>query len=141
MLQQKSYGDTDFITGLRAVAMFMVILIHSGGAGLRELGGFGNNFVDVGRTGVYIFFVISGFSVAQSYLCSQGFIPYFLKRMFRIIPLYYTVWLIVAGVSYALGLQGSFISGQPYVLKYILLALGYILYLDSASSRGFLGVE
>lgn len=85
----KNYGDTDFITGMRAFAAIAVVLIHSGGAGLRDLGDFGNNLADLGRTGVYVFFVISGFSVASSYSSSNGYFDYINKRLWRIAPLYY----------------------------------------------------
>ncbi|PRA14440.1 MULTISPECIES: acyltransferase family protein [Pseudomonas] len=91
----KSYGDTDFITGMRAFAAMAVILIHSGGAGLREFGESGNTLVTLGRSGVYVFFVISGFSVAQSFMASRGFVDYLNKRLWRIAPLYY-FWLFLA---------------------------------------------
>jgi peptidoglycan/LPS O-acetylase OafA/YrhL len=66
-LPHKDYGDSSFITGMRAFAALAVVLIHSGGAGFRELGAIGNNIADFGKVGVYVFFVISGFSVASSY--------------------------------------------------------------------------
>ena len=77
----QDYGDTNFITGMRAFAAFGVVLIHSGGAGLRSLGPIGNNFADLGLTGVYVFFVISGFSVASSFDNSAGYFDYLKKRL------------------------------------------------------------
>ena len=53
----KDYGSTAFITGMRAFAALMGVLIHAGGAGFRDLGAIGNNIADFGRTGVYVFFV------------------------------------------------------------------------------------
>ena len=85
----KNYGDTNFITGMRAYAALAVVLIHTGGGGLREFGLLGNNFVDFCKTGVIVFFAISGFSVADSYKRSKGYTQYLLKRLFRIAPLYY----------------------------------------------------
>ena len=55
----KKYNDTNYITGLRAFAALGVVLIHSGGAGLREFGNIGNFIVDLGRTGVFVFFVVT----------------------------------------------------------------------------------
>jgi hypothetical protein len=52
----KDYGDTNFITGMRAFAALAVVVIHSGGAGLRNLGQWGINLADIGRTGPYVFF-------------------------------------------------------------------------------------
>ena len=62
----KSYGDTDFITGIRAIAALAVLLIHSGGAGLKEVSSITDNLLISCRNGVFVFFVISGFSVANS---------------------------------------------------------------------------
>jgi peptidoglycan/LPS O-acetylase OafA/YrhL len=59
----RHYGGTEFITGLRAIAVFLVFLIHSGGGGLREVSEFLNTFVNFGKYGVQIFFVISGFTI------------------------------------------------------------------------------
>ena len=38
----RRYDGTDFITGLRAVAVFLVFIIHSGGGGLRDINEFLN---------------------------------------------------------------------------------------------------
>jgi peptidoglycan/LPS O-acetylase OafA/YrhL len=59
----RRYDGTDFITGLRAVAVFLVFIIHSGGGGLRDINEFLNTFVDFGKYGVQVFFVISGFTI------------------------------------------------------------------------------
>lgn len=100
----RKYGDTNFITGMRAYAALAVVLIHAGGAGLRSLGTLGNHLADMGHTGVYVFFVISGFSVANSYTGSASYGHYLLRRIWRIAPLYY-FWLLVTaaftqGVNY-----------------------------------------
>ena len=67
----KDYGDTNFITGMRAYAALAVVLIHAGGGGLRDIGQMGDNIANLGLAGVYVFFVISGFSVASSYLATD----------------------------------------------------------------------
>jgi peptidoglycan/LPS O-acetylase OafA/YrhL len=91
----KDYGPTTFITGLRAWAAGGVLLVHAGGAGLREWAGlFGGRLVDLGATGVVAFFVISGFSVASSYRPEGGFGRYLFIRFMRLAPLYY-FWLLV----------------------------------------------
>ncbi len=59
---EKNYGNTNFITGMRAFAALAVIMIHAGGAGFRELGEIGKNVANFGAAGVFVFFVISGFS-------------------------------------------------------------------------------
>ena len=88
----RSYGDTDFVTGLRAIAAIMVIAIHTGA--FRELGWLGGNIADNGKYGVQIFFVISGFTIAQTFCNARGFWPYFGRRVMRIAPLYYAMILL-----------------------------------------------
>lgn len=95
MIERPHYGDTDFITGMRAWAAMAVVLIHSGGAGLRSLGAFGDAIVDFGSSGVYAFFVISGFSVSHSITKSSGYADYMTRRLFRILPVYYLYILVV----------------------------------------------
>lgn len=92
------------LDGLRALAVLLVFLIHSGGFGLRELGTVGNSLVDHGRYGVTMFFVLSAFSMCLS--VKEGFegqpvswLRYGLRRFFRIAPLFYLlmIWLFVMG--------------------------------------------
>ena len=64
---------------MRAWAALGVMLIHSGGAGLRDLGVFGNRIADFGSSGVYAFFVISDFCVCYSYLNAKNYRAYILK--------------------------------------------------------------
>jgi peptidoglycan/LPS O-acetylase OafA/YrhL len=92
---RERYHDTNYVTGLRAFAALGVVLIHSGGAGLAELSDFGRNIVALGASGVFVFFVISGFSVSASFETSAGYGDYLTRRIVRrIIPLYY-FWLAV----------------------------------------------
>lgn len=130
MLAAKRYGETDFVTGLRAIAALAVVLIHAGGAGLRELGPVGNNLADLGRTGVYVFFVISGFSVAASFKGDYG--RYLAKRFLRLAPLYY-FWLFAALL---LGLQQSTVDARN-----IALHLAFLGFLDYQVTNSILGVE
>lgn len=70
------------IDGLRGLAIIGVIAVHSVGFG-------------VGQFGVQLFFLISGFIL--TYVASKGiFFPtnFFIKRFFRLAPLFYTVLII-----------------------------------------------
>lgn len=137
MLDRADYGDTSFITGVRALAAIGVLLIHAGGGGLRELGVIGNNVADMGRTGVYVFFVISGFSVACSYASSRGFRDYMFKRLWRIAPPYYLWILICTGMT-------VYYYRTPYFelsVKNILLHLTFLSNFDPKISGSIIGVE
>lgn len=137
---KKNYGDTNFITGMRAFAALAVVLIHTGGAGFRELGIVGNNIADFGRTGVYVFFVISGFSVASSYEKSNGYLDYINKRLWRIVPLYY-FWL---AVTIALGVTAIYWQKElnAEINSYNLLLHGFFLsFFDYRITNSIIGVE
>ena len=50
----RSYGSTDFITGLRAIAATMVVIIYTGA--FLEFGTIGFNITMAGKYGVDFFF-------------------------------------------------------------------------------------
>lgn len=136
----KDYGDTNFVTGMRAFAAFAVVMTHAGGAGLRAFGETGNTLADLGRAGVYVFFVISGFSVASSYTGSAGYFSYLKKRLWRLAPLYY-FWLTVC-VLFPLGnTYWSQRFGAENDLYNILMHISFLSWLDYRITDAILGVE
>lgn len=84
-----------YLDGLRGVAAMMVFMIHSGAPAIRALGPLGNSFVDHGRYGVTVFFVVSAFALFMSLTPFDGeeisWKSYFIRRFLRIAPLYYVV--------------------------------------------------
>jgi len=96
MQTKRHYEGTNFITGLRAIAIFLVFLIHSGGGGLRELGGAYNLLVDFGQYGVPMFFVISGFTIF--YQLDSGrysFSEFLMIRVSRVSIPYFPLILLI----------------------------------------------
>lgn len=88
-MSQNRIVTVDFTRGLLAIGvLFYHTLIYEGGPALPQ----------IGRHGVYAFFVISGFALYTSYwdrLGSAGEIrSYLLARFWRIAPLYYTATVI-----------------------------------------------
>lgn len=136
----KNYGDTNFVTGMRAYAALAVVLIHTGGAGLRELGYVGNNFVDFCRTGVLIFFVISGFSVATSYKNSYSYLQYLGKRLLRIAPLYY-FWLAFSIIFSATAIAWQENFGSTINVYAVVMHLSFLSFLDYRIANNIIGVE
>lgn len=138
----RHYGETDFITGLRAIAAFMVVAIHTGA--FSELGEIGRNMTDNGKHGVQIFFVISGFTIAATYRQAASFKQYFTRRVFRIAPLYYLVTgvafvLIAAGVishPYWMTLYGS----QPDAYN-ALMHISFLSAWDARVANSLIGTE
>lgn len=138
------YEDTQFVHGLRAWAALGVLLIHSGGGGLRELGGWGNRLVDLGSAGVYVFFVISGFAVSSAWkkqpMARLPFFYFLQDRLARIVPLYY-FWLLVA-ISFGLtALWWQEYFGVQVDAYNVLLHLTFLSTFDGAVANSILGVE
>ena len=135
-----NYGETNFITGMRAYAAMAVVLIHCGGAGLRELGVFFNSLIDICRSGVYVFFVISGYSVANSFVKSSGYLSYIKRRLWRIVPLYY-LWITL---SILLGVEGFGWANKFSVSKGfydMAMHFSFLSFLDYRVANSIIGVE
>jgi peptidoglycan/LPS O-acetylase OafA/YrhL len=137
----KNFGDTNFITGLRAYAILGVLLIHSGGSGLRQLGVWGNNLTDLGKHGVIVFFVISGFIIADSYTKRPHYFSWIVRRILRIAPLYY-FWILIAIFSGQTSKYWmEFFDVERITTTNILMHLLFIGYLDYTITNSILGVE
>jgi len=136
----KNYGDTNFITGLRAFSALAVVLIHAGGAGLRDLGPIGNHLADLGRTGVYVFFVISGYSASASFSTSNNYFDYLMKRIIRIAPLYY-FWLTISVVfSLSPNFWQDYFNTQIDLYN-LIMHITFLSFLDYKITNSILGVE
>ena len=97
----KDYGETNFVTGLRAIAATMVIIVHTGA--LNELGWIGKNITRAGITGVYVFFVIAGFSITESFNRECTYARYLIRRVTRVLPAY----AVVTSVTFAMIVWGG----------------------------------
>ena len=139
MITYKNYNETNFITGLRAYAILLVILIHSGGAGLRSLGDIGKNIVEFGQAGVFIFFVISGFAITESFIKDKTVKTFLIRRFFRIAPLFYAVIILclILGVDNAW--QRRF--DNAYSLHNLFMHFSFLFMFDYTTALTIPGVE
>lgn len=109
-------GHLDALDGLRGLAVLIVIASHLSNAGMGllpfSMGG-------TGKSGVYLFYVLSAFLLMRLMLLrgartgygnARMWADYALRRVLRIWPLY----LVVLVLSWALTMQG--ITGWPYQL-------------------------
>jgi peptidoglycan/LPS O-acetylase OafA/YrhL len=82
----------EYIDVLRAIAILMVILIHTGQT-VHGLVGQVASFVDYGQMGVQFFFVASAYTLCFSQVRrkqeQKQLTAFFIRRFFRIAPLYY----------------------------------------------------
>ncbi len=92
------------LDGLRGVAILLVILCHYvGQSGHSPVGVWGHRFLTVfgaGWAGVDLFFVLSGFLIGGILLNARDaphyFQAFYMRRLFRILPIYYLWTLLFA---------------------------------------------
>jgi len=103
-LAMKRFGGLD---GLRAIAAVLVIFFHVGGPQSKFLSGW---------IGVHTFFVLSGFLITTLMLREKdktgriSLRDFYLRRIFRIVPLYYLGLLITVITAYKSGLRWSLLK-------------------------------
>ncbi len=79
------------LTGIRALAAFMVYIHHYNPFSVEVFGQYCHDFFSEFHIGVTIFFVLSGFLICNRYYEEQNFSfkNYFIKRIARIYPMYF----------------------------------------------------
>jgi peptidoglycan/LPS O-acetylase OafA/YrhL len=107
------------LDGLRAVSILLVVLFHVGSA----------TFVWAnGRLGVSVFFVLSGYLITTLLLRERdrdgrvSLSRFYLRRAFRILPLYYLVLVIYVAVYIVLGIGDgahALARSLPWFLTYM----------------------
>ena len=113
MTNTRSAKET-YIDALKGIAMLGVILIHCGG---NRLPGIWGEIGSLGRNGVQLFLIITGYlnwkSLDKFYINNNRTIKnYFLwirKKIFKLLPLYYItliVWTFKGGQSYYIASEG-----------------------------------
>lgn len=138
----RRYGETDFITGLRAIAATMVVVIHTGA--FADLGWIGANITGTGKYGVQMFFVISGFTIAATFSGSDRYGSYLIRRLFRIAPLYWLLnGLMVALVLTAILPPNYWMErfGGQIDAYNILMHITFLSFLDQRTAASFIGLE
>ena len=136
------YGDTDFITGLRAIAATMVVVIHSGA--FMGWGPLGSAITGAGKYGVDIFFVISGFTIAKTFTESSNYRSYLIRRLMRILPLYYlliTFTLFITAIGLIAPSYWMLRFGAEADLYNWIFHLSLLSYFDYRVANSILGVE
>ena len=77
------------LDGFRGLAVLIVMLSHSSGRDMQLAPWL--NFAGIGHVGVYLFFVLSGYLLTRNLIDGQTPAQFYLRRLFRIVPLYFCV--------------------------------------------------
>lgn len=93
----------DHIDSLRGVAILLVIMVHTS-QNFDNLNFFIKKISEYGQFGVQLFFVLSAFTLCytyeKTYLTQNYLYDFFIKRFFRIFPMYYFGILIYSLFNY-----------------------------------------
>ena len=104
-----------FIDVLRGIAACMVIFQHLFEVRSTWFHAFSSNYFQAGVFGVSLFFIISGFVITLSIEKSKSLLTFWIRRLFRIYPLY--LFCLVAFIIIGL------INGEHFSIVKILLNL------------------
>ena len=143
----RNYHSTQFITGLRGVAAFLVFLIHAGGGGLREISMHLNTLVDWGKYGVDIFFVISGYTIFyQFYEKNYNLKRFLIQRISRISIPYWPLLILIffmgwVGVPIGSNPWGDGLHGSDITLLNWFLHAAYLNFWSAEYSNTIIGIE
>lgn len=96
----------DYVDSIRGIAAISVVIAHF----LVPIYGYDkfifSHVFDLGKIGVVLFFIISGFIIPFSFRRENGGVQaFFISRFFRLYPGYWFSLLLYLLVSYALGMQ------------------------------------
>jgi peptidoglycan/LPS O-acetylase OafA/YrhL len=109
-------GKQEYIDALRGLAILMVILIHTGQS-VGNLSPWVAAAVEYGQLGVQLFFVASAYTMCMAWQRrSHEPLPmrsFYLRRFFRIAPLYY-VAILLYYVVYVVAPGGALGFSPPY---------------------------
>lgn len=121
------------IEGLRAIAMFCVVLFHFGcqfqNIYMNKTGGLPFPFTLLGGIGVGIFFLISGYFFEQK----EGGFQFLISRVKKTLPLYWVALVIIFVVTQLYQLPGRTASFSSFLLNFFYLGgFPHIAYVDGA---------
>ncbi len=141
MEKNKSYQRLSRIDGLRGLAILGVILIHSQTASTPISNEITHNFINMGKYGVQLFFLISGYILCYvlnrtKYSLSE----FFAKRFFRLAPLYYLVIILCFLLGFNNELEAT-TPAMPLDLKNFLVHISFIHGLFPEYIRSIFGIS
>ena len=113
------------LDGIRGMAVMIVFLSHAGNKGMVLPGGFSP--AGIGKSGVYLFFVLSSFLITTILLASRErlkttelYANFFARRFFRVYPLF-VLYVLCALITTPLSVRifGSTDFAAPFPLDFV----------------------
>lgn len=143
MFQGRKLSDMalqlDSLDGLRGLAVLIVFLSHTSNAGIYLLPSL--NFSGSGKSGVFLFFVLSSFLLTMPFLKKgeqaknkEFLINYAFRRFFRVYPLYFLYLLL--GLATSLALWKIFNLNEPVGIPFFLSTRDFFEHLLLTQGKG-----
>ena len=92
------------LQSLRAFAAYSVVMYHCFMGAMNPTDPIGQSYLDLPSGGVDLFFVISGFVMTYTTAANETPGGFAIKRMTRIVPLYWAMTCVVIGMTLILSL-------------------------------------
>lgn len=111
------------LDGIRGIAILLVFLSHASGRDQSLI--WFLDFHGIGQVGVYLFFVLSGFLLADNLIAENNrhgrisLSHYFTRRFFRIAPLYFFVVTVTFLIQQFNGIQLSYLHVRGGLIGYL----------------------
>ena len=136
------------LDGLRGIAILLVLVFHyisqGGSYASGSVAGLLQRFVIMGWTGVDLFFVLSGFLIGGILIDARDsptyFKAFYVRRFFRIIPIYYLWIVLYLGVMGAAGAQVARLSNSGNRPPINFGVFGHFLFLQNVIGSDFAGI-
>ena len=127
------------LTGLRAVAVFLVLIHHYNPVPPELYGGGLHRLAAETHIGVTVFFVLSGFLIGYRYLDSRALSlrTYFANRFARIYPMYFLLTTLTFGVLYYQNQDTEPFPLGEYLLNITFLRGLFAKYLYTGIAQGW----
>ena len=125
-MKVRAEDETNNFTLLRLLLSLAVVLGHFKLLSGTQYPPFPFNLADAA---VDCFFVVSGFLIALSYARTHGLWSFYVRRFFRVYPMYACIVLIQAGIMLAL-LPGGPFSEPHATLRYVVTNLAFANFLQ-----------
>jgi len=122
----RAQDENNNFTLLRLLLALAVVLGHFKLLDGVEYPHFPFNLADAA---VDCFFIVSGFLIALSYERTRGLWPFYIRRFFRLYPMYATIVLIQAGIMMAMLPNGPF-SAPDSTVRYLAANLAFANFLQ-----------
>ena len=108
----------DVLDCMRGIAAIFVVFFHYSKFSDNEIG---KLFFSWGYTGVYLFFIISGFVIFMSVKKHTTWVEFVKKRFIRLYPTFWFCMVLTAVLVYVFGLSGREVSFNDFLINFTMI--------------------